>query len=249
MIHTLQNLALAQAADLSDATRETWRLLEMPAAWVVVLVLLPGLAVVAGLGYWRENLTTPQRIALSGLRFASMLALLVVLFRPVTVQHQESVKPAEVVVLLDDSASMRRKDSYAGDDETRTRLTASAGKPPEQTTRLEQIGEALPKGLTDGLGQRAYDVRSFRFAEELAPLADLEDLRGRGHSTNLGDALERALADRHLIPNAKQRLSLHRYRRIIGRVGHRALIPRESPRRTSRVETPFSSTYRRACRK
>jgi len=194
------NLAVLQDAPevltdrVSDATRETWRLLEMPAPWIVVLVLVPALALVAGLGYWRESLPRAQRVILSGLRFASMLTLLFVLFRPVTVKHQESVKRAEVLVLVDDSASMRRKDSYAGDSETRDQLRERSGKAPEDTTRLEQIAATLPNALLNKLAGRDYDVRLFRFAEDLVPTSNLEDLRGRGRSTNIGDALERALA-------------------------------------------------------
>lgn len=187
-------LALIQdTVEPSDATRETWRLLEMPAAWVVVLVLLPSLAFIAGLGYWREKLSTSQKATLSSLRFLSLLALTLVLFRPVTVKHQESVKPAEVVVLVDDSASMRRKDSYAGDQETREKLRTSAGRAPEETTRLEQVEAILPE-LVGSVEQREYDVRLFRFAEDLAPLTELSDLKGKGHATHVGDALERALA-------------------------------------------------------
>ena len=40
-----------------------------------------------------------------------LVLLLAVVFRPVFVQRREEVKQAEVVVLMDDSASMRRKDA------------------------------------------------------------------------------------------------------------------------------------------
>ena len=41
-----------------DAVQETWRLMDLPALWVVVLILIPGALGVAYLAYWRESIST-----------------------------------------------------------------------------------------------------------------------------------------------------------------------------------------------
>ena len=154
----------------------------------------PALALVAFIGYWREAVGRNARLLLSFLRFTSLLLLLLVLFRPVRVRHQENVKPAEVVVLIDDSASMQRKDAYSGDQAARSTLTALRGTAPENWTRIELLQAGLEKELLPVLKAKDYETRLFRFAESLTPLSTLSAVTGRGHSTHLGDALAGALA-------------------------------------------------------
>jgi uncharacterized membrane protein len=177
-----------------DATSLAWRLLEMPALWIVVLILAPAALLVAGLAYWRERLPNGARATLVVLRFTSIALLLLVLFRPVQVHSQEKVTEPEVVVVLDDSASMSRKDAYQGDDETRRAMQALAGRPIEETTRLELLQNAVERRLLPALQERGYRARLFRFDEGFNPLASLSSLAGRGHGTHIGDALGQALA-------------------------------------------------------
>ena len=54
-------LALLQA---STDLRESFRLLDLPATWVVVLVVLPALAGIAWLGYRSEPLSGGVRVTL-----------------------------------------------------------------------------------------------------------------------------------------------------------------------------------------
>ena len=89
MLSAPTTMALAQ--DATGAVRETWRFLEMPAPWVVVLILLPAAFAIAALAYWREPLRPQMRWALISLRFLSLLLLLFVLFRPVFVRQQQLV--------------------------------------------------------------------------------------------------------------------------------------------------------------
>jgi len=184
----------AQADVAADATRASWRLLEMPDLWGVALSILPIIAVVSALGYWRESLPRPARITLISLRFLSLALLLTVLFRPVKVQHQENVEPAEVMVLVDDSASMRRRDAYAGDSATRTALQRFAQTDLEETSRLDLARAGLQQELLPLLERGAYKARTFRFDDGFAPLADLESAQAKGHATHLGDAIASALA-------------------------------------------------------
>ncbi len=199
MMSVFQEAAAQAALPASETTRESWRLIEMPAPWVVVLVILPLVGLVAWLGYWRQplaNASSPgrARALLIGLRMASILVLLAVLFRPVKVQHQENVKPAEVVVLIDDSASMLRKDAYTGDSQARSTLRSKAGAPANEATRLELVQASVESALLPQLAARDYETRLFRFSDGFAPLAGLDSLAGRAHATHLGDALEEALA-------------------------------------------------------
>ena len=41
----------------SDAVEETWRFLEMPAMWVVALLIVPGSLAIAAIAYSRESLS------------------------------------------------------------------------------------------------------------------------------------------------------------------------------------------------
>lgn len=176
-----------------EALSETLRLLDVPAPWVVALVVLPGAALIAALAYWREDLRRRPRLVLMALRFLSLLLLALVLMRPVRVESQENVEPAEVLVLLDDSASMRRRDTYTGDGDQRAAVRELAGRAPEEATRLDLARAALDR-LLPHLADEEYEARLFRFDEDLTPLADPEAAEGRGHGTHLGDALTRALA-------------------------------------------------------
>lgn len=92
-----------------DAVEETWRLMEVPPLWVVVLILIPGAFGVAYLAYWRESISRAARWTMVTLRALSLLLLLVVLARPVHVRQQQNVIAPEVLLLFDDSGSIDRK--------------------------------------------------------------------------------------------------------------------------------------------
>lgn len=185
----------------ADATRESWRFLEAPKLWIVVMLVLPITALVAYLAYRREPLSRGRRWSLSSLRFLSLLVLLFVLARPVRVQSQERVEGAEVMVLLDSSASMSRKDAYRGNDEARAALQLLSGQDPADQSRMDLALTVLEKRLLPLLESKAYTPRIFRFDDSLTPLPDLEDVSARGHGTHLGDGLAQGLASqraRHL---------------------------------------------------
>ncbi|MCC7011503.1 MAG: hypothetical protein IT454_02980 [Planctomycetes bacterium] len=184
------SLALLQS---ESGTRESLRLLDVPATWVLVLVVLPALFLISYLGYRGETLSSGARWTLSALRFGALALLLVVIFRPVKVTKREEVQKPEVILLIDDSASMQRRDAYAGDPKQRAAIEALGIADPAQATRT-QIAEAVVAQLTPRLQAEDYVVRSFSFAEDLAPLPAQARLTGRGHSTHLGDALAESLA-------------------------------------------------------
>ena len=185
-------MALLQTGD--EGTRAALRFLDLPAAWVIVLVILPLFGLVTWIGYGRESLSTSMRAALSTMRIAAFLLLFLVLARPVMVERREEVFPAEVLVLLDDSASMRRKDAYSGDLEIRNGLERATGLTAAGSTRLDLARGALEKELLPVLEAREYVPKLFAFSESATPIGDLSTTEGRGPGTHLGDAIHQALA-------------------------------------------------------
>jgi uncharacterized membrane protein len=184
---------LSPAPAETEGLRETLRLLDLPAGWIVALVVLPLLAGVAWLGYARESIAPRWRWVLASLRFASLLVLFLVLCRPVFVERREEVHPAEVLVVLDDSASMRRRDTYTDQEDVRTRLREATGLEPA-ATRSELVRGAVRRELLPDLEERGYVPRLFAFAESSRPLLSLDELAGRGQGTHVGDALTQLLA-------------------------------------------------------
>lgn len=184
----------AQDASPATGVRESFRLLDMPQPWIVVLLVLPATALLAWLGYVREPLSMRARGTLAVLRFLAFCLLLGVVFRPVFVKRREEVKPAEVLVLVDDSASMQRKDAYGGDEDVRGLLAALGGRAPAELSRSELVRAALERQLLPKLADGGYVVRLSRFAENLEALTSPAALSARGHATHVGDALQQALA-------------------------------------------------------
>jgi len=193
--------AAAPVEGVEAGLRESWRLLDLPEMWIVVLVLVPLLLLLSWVSYARENLGTGARVVLMSFRFLALALLLVVLFRPVIVERRDEIKPAEVLVLVDDSASMQRQDSYLGDAETRQRLGRLTPGETGEASRSDLAAAALNELLLPRLEAGEYTPRLFRFAEDLAALGDVASLTARGRGTHLGDALGMALAanrGRHL---------------------------------------------------
>src|SRR5262245_25719656 len=174
---------------------QSLRLLDLPPAWVVVLIVLPLFAAVAWIGYGRENLSRAMRVTLLALRVAAFVLLGLVLARPVRVERREEVRPAEVLVLVDDSASMRRSDSY-GDEDLREALEEAAGLPPTSASRLDLARAVLARSVLPMIERGGYERGLFAFAESASPITDLSELGARGGATHLGDALFQALVSR-----------------------------------------------------
>lgn len=176
----------------ATGTERSLRLLDLPPAWIVVLVVLPAFAALAWVGYSREHLGRPMRALLVALRLAAFVLLGLVLARPVRVERREEVHPARVLVLLDDSASMRRNDSY-GDAEVRRALEEESGLSSTTASRLELARTITERRLLPLFQRGGYQTELFSFAETAAPLAELSALSARGSGTHLGDALYQAL--------------------------------------------------------
>ena len=177
-------------------TSQTLEFLDLPQLWILVLVLIPLLVLVSFAGYWRESLSTRSKVVLSALRFGSLLILLLVLFRPVFEKRREEVLPAEVVVLVDDSASMLRRDAYVGNEPATKAVKELAPKTVQgqDPTRLAIAEAALEKKLLPHLRENGYEPRLFRFSEGLTPFQDWESTVGGGSATHVGSAIQKTLA-------------------------------------------------------
>jgi len=224
-------LALLSAPETGTGLRETFRLLDLPELWIVVLIVVPLCAGIAWIAYRTEELSTGPRATLIVLRFVALLLLAAVLCRPVFVQRREEVRPAEVVVLVDDSASMSRKDAYASDDRTRENLRALVDRPAGDAQRVELARAAYTKLVAPMLERGGYVPRVLRFADSAEPLPDVKNLAARGRATHVGDALQQALA-------------MHRGRHVTDIVilsdgrGNGGLSPLEAARSAAAVGIP-----------
>ncbi|MDF1838018.1 MAG: hypothetical protein P1V35_09125 [Planctomycetota bacterium] len=184
-----------------EAQSESWRFLELPASWVLAMIILPLAFGIAYLAYRREPVSPGIRATLITLRSLSFLALLLVLFRPVRVESRENVEPAGVLLLVDDSASMKRKDSYNSDPELRRSMVDFAGQAPDQSSRSELAARFLEGPFLKDLEAKGYLTQQFRFSEALSPITGPDSLTANGRSTHLGSALSSALAgqrNRHI---------------------------------------------------
>ena len=165
-------LVAQTAGNVEQGTSASLRLVDVPALWVLVLIVVPLLAAIAWGGYLfgggRVAMPPAARWLLGGLRFGALAILALILMRPVEVEQREDVFPAEVLVLLDDSASMQRKDAYGGDQDMRTALSELTSSQPEEAMRLELVQRALEDGLLADLDDKGYEVELYGFAERLA---------------------------------------------------------------------------------
>ncbi|MEX1026128.1 MAG: hypothetical protein WD226_13720 [Planctomycetota bacterium] len=189
----------AAASRSTDALRSELSLVDLPALWVVVLVILPALGFIAWFGYRKEGIGSGLRGVLVGLRLTAFALLALVLARPVWVEQREEVEAPEVVVLIDDSASMQRVDAYAGDADARRALDDATGLVATRTSRSELARAAIARELLPMLSRNGYETELYAFDRDAELLTANEGATGlaalsaEGSSTQLGDALAQVL--------------------------------------------------------
>ena len=175
--------------------RDRFRFLDLPPAWVLFLAILPLVASFAVLVYRWESLGSGPRRVLVALRGGVLFLLVLVLCRPAIERVQVMIQRAKVLFLLDDSASMQRKDSYPNAAMRRAVAGAAGlqeGEEPGDFSRAELAAKALGKGLLEDLKSR-FDVELFRFSEGITPCLRPDEAVGRGDRTRIGEALHQAL--------------------------------------------------------
>lgn len=195
---TLFALFDPQAPQSETATyvEETFRFLAAPPLWVLALIVLPGSLLFAWWCYsGLTRLERPTRIALSALRWLAIALCCVLLFQPAFETTTYRKTRNQVHVLIDDSASMSRKDRYP-DQAQRDALARWLGAAePGASTRTQIVQTVLEheRGLLPQLRQ-THDVRLFRIEKKPTPIRALDELTARGNRTALGDALDIHLA-------------------------------------------------------
>ncbi|MGE3172772.1 MAG: hypothetical protein AB7O97_09100 [Planctomycetota bacterium] len=185
--------AIAAALPQDSAhVEETFRFLNAPALWVIALIVVPAIALLAWWSYTGlSRLERTPRAVLSTLRALALAICCLLLFQPAWETTIYRKTQSQVHVLVDDSASMTRKDGYP-DPLQHDALTALLGPIElEQTTRSQLVTAVLdrPDGLLAQL-RKEHDVRLFRVQRKPVPIRDLAELTARGARTQLGDALD-----------------------------------------------------------
>jgi hypothetical protein len=139
--------AQVETTGVTRGLESSLELLEAPSAWVVVLIILPLVALVVWSSYGRRMATSRGHLALGILRGLAILFVAVLLARPALVEERQEIRPAEVIVLFDDSASMATKDAWLGEDQTSASLARLTGLDPGAATRGELAKEAMERHL------------------------------------------------------------------------------------------------------
>lgn len=145
--------------------------------WWGYLLLFAAALVLGWLAYARVpiKLTTGQHTGLRALRALTLIALMVILLRPVVLVPPAAANNSLVSVLIDVSRSMRLKDD-------------------DGPSRLERA-QALARNLQAQLGGD-YRLEFLTFGEALAVTTDVEQLSPTARRSDLSGALA-DLADRH----------------------------------------------------
>ena len=166
--------------------------LEAPPLWIVMMVILP---IVIGLSWWTYARTMGnKRVVLTALRSISILVVLALLFRPARVEERQEVEPAEVLILLDDSASMARQDAWSQASAEREALAKASALDPRMNTRSALAVGGVETQLIPVLTTNEYVLRRATFTEGwTAQEQPFAALLAQGSSTHIGEALVGAL--------------------------------------------------------
>lgn len=172
-------------------TEETFTFLALPELWILGLVVLPLLILFVRWSYGGLSRLEPgTRTLLATLRALAIAFALFLLFQPAIERKRYTEERSQIHVLVDDSASMQRKDIYP-DAEQRAALSAAAAGPIEGKDRADLVRQVLGKkgGLLDTLNED-YELRLFRFVRKPQPIQSLDELTRSGERSPIGDALD-----------------------------------------------------------
>jgi len=172
-------------------TEETFRFLAAPELWQVALLIVPAVVLFVWWSYGGLKRLEPRaRYTMMAVRGLTITILLLALFQPATEQVRYTSVQTQVHIVVDDSASMQRHDTYP-DDGLRAGLESASGVADlASASRSELAAKVLgqPGGLFEKLGEN-HDVRLFRFTREPRLIRDFGELTAKGPRTHIGDAL------------------------------------------------------------
>jgi uncharacterized membrane protein len=251
LLATVQDLAAQDnAAETLMTTQTQLRWLDAPAAWVLGLILVPGLVFLIWWSYRGEKALSPrQRGVLTVLRLLALVMILIASFRPALETTRNLRIRSEVHVLIDDSASMARQEAYETErgaalrealgpqapaqlsDITRTDYVRRffGGGGDDAVTRAAAPGKRLLEGLAED-----FDVRFFRFSDVSTPVASLDELQSAAPFTRIGDAL-----DVHLTSFGSQAGQLEAVLLVTDGRSNEGLPPLEAAKRMAAAEVPL----------
>jgi len=134
--------ATGPAVDGLD-TDTSLRWLSAPPAWLLWLVIVPGVLAFCWWSYRKEaSLTGRQRVTLAVLRACALFVVLLASFRPALQTTRNLKIRREVHFLIDDSASMNRHETYNGAQAAAIRAALGSDAPSELSSlsRSELVG-------------------------------------------------------------------------------------------------------------
>ncbi len=196
-MHTISSMLLqdpppAAGADTGTFVEQTFRFVAAPPLWVTALVVLPLTVAFAWWSYSGLARLEPRtRVVLSVLRWLAIVICCVLLFQPAWEITTYRRTQNQVHVLIDDSASMQRKDRYPAPEQHDALQALLPGADVGTLSRRELVASLLGRegGLLAKLAQ-THDVRLFRVQRKPTPIRDLAELTARANRTTLGDALD-----------------------------------------------------------
>jgi len=183
------------AADGGDTTTyvdETFRFLNAPEGWVIALIIVPATIAFAWWSYsGLSRLERPTRITLSTLRWLAIMFCFLLVCQPAFEITRYRKTRNQVHILIDDSASMSRKDRYPAPEQSEAlqRLTGATELGSKTRTELVQMVLEDKAGLLPQL-RETHDVRLFRVENKPTAIRTIEELSTRGNRTALGNALD-----------------------------------------------------------
>ncbi|MEE2887916.1 MAG: vWA domain-containing protein [Planctomycetota bacterium] len=185
-----------ETGDAATSADQFFQFQNMPALWIVGLVIVP---LVIGFAWWSygglARIAPRTRGVLSVLRGLAILLCLFAIAQPILeIRHYTQIQ-SQVHILVDDSASMQRRDTYP-DAKQQVSLRAASGVDELSShSRSELVQRVLEKedGLIAELS-KTHSVRLFRFMRKPLPIQNLKELTAKGPTSPIGDALDLHLA-------------------------------------------------------
>ena len=140
-----------------------------PLPWWGLTLVLSGAAALSWLAYWRARVAPARRLLLSGVRFVTLVAIVVLLMRPVARTSDTDASHAVVPILIDVSRSMSIEDAGG-------------------LRRIDRARQILESEILPALGDR-FRVEVLSFGAGLSPVTP-QSLTAAAPRSDLAGALQ-----------------------------------------------------------
>ena len=184
----------------------------LPRGTVAIVMILGALVLLALLwklyGWERRELSRAKRTLLIGLRMLTLLAAAIMLIEPVLVSTRRETVPSHLMIVVDDSESMKFSDPYtdssrAADLATSLKLESAGGKSPverlRETPRIDLVKKVMGPQLEALARGRELFIYNLESAAQpgsgvSARKRKLDEIQANRAYSPLGDALHGVLA-------------------------------------------------------